>query len=223
MTACCSPAEDAPSAGVGCPDRVKPQRSEPSCPVWGRRPTDRLDALASASERTELLDALQIRTGRSPSGPVVSHRGGAVDLANRRGDGAVAAVRAAGPGSGLPVGARGADAGRYRTVAPLNLFRAEPGGTGRTRPPRRPGAGRRRRLGILRHRAARYAAAVNEQFRHARGAVNAAAMSGPAVVGRDALGLFQPRVVIGWWRRAVVPHPTPDAEARRGCPPNRTW
>ena len=134
-----------------------------------------------------------------------------------------AAVHAAGPGSGLPVGARAADAGRYRTVAPLNLFRAEPGGTGRTRPPRRPGAGRRRRLGILRHRAARYAAAVNEQFRHARGAVNAAAMSGPAVVGRDALGLFQPRVVIGWWRRAVVPHPTPDAEARRGCPPNRTW
>ena len=71
----------------------------------------RLDVLASASERTELLEVLQIRTGRGPC--VECYRTGAAQTIPR-----IAAqterwprISAAGPGSGLPVGARGGDAG----------------------------------------------------------------------------------------------------------------
>jgi len=70
-----------------------------------------LDALASASERTELLEVLQIRTGRGPC--VECHRTGAAQTIPR-----IAAqterwprISAAGPGSGRPVGARGGAAG----------------------------------------------------------------------------------------------------------------
>ena len=104
-----------------------------------------LDVLASTSERTELLEVLQIRTGRGPMRRVLPHRGGADDPANRRADGAVAADQRRWPWIGAtgrcPRWRRGR---RDQTVGALNLFRAEPWGTGRTRPPRRQGAGRRR-------------------------------------------------------------------------------
>ena len=146
VTACCSPAGGRATDGGRLPRPGELQRSEPSRPRCGSpaRPAG-LDALASASERTELLEVLQIRTGRGPMRRVLPHRGGADDPANRRADGAVAADQRRWPWIGAtgrcPRWRRGR---RDQTVGALNLFRAEPWGTGRTRPPRRQGAGRRR-------------------------------------------------------------------------------
>ena len=162
VTACCPPAGDAPPAGVGCPDRVKPQRNR-RAPFGVAGPTGRLDVWASASERTELLEVLQIRTGRGPCVECCRNWGGADDPAHRRGDGAVAAVHAAGPGSGLPVGARGADAAPSGTIG---AFVPVPRRTrGKLAEPDRRAAQARAdvaTIGILQHRAARDAAAMNE-------------------------------------------------------------
>ena len=58
----------------------------------------RLDVLASTSERIELLEVLQIRTGRGPVFRLLQHRGAADDPGRRRRGGSVAGVRDAGHG-----------------------------------------------------------------------------------------------------------------------------
>ncbi len=79
----------------------------------------------------------------------------------------MAAVRSAGPGAGVPVGARGADAAPRPGIGALILFRSQPGEL--AEPDRRAAQALAdvATIGILQHRTARHTAEVNEQLRHA--------------------------------------------------------
>ena len=127
----------------------------------------------------------------------------------------MAAVHAAGPGSGLPVGARGADAAPSGTIG---AFVPVPRRTrGKLAEPDRRAAQARAdvaTIGILQHRAARDAAAMNEQLRRARSAVNAAAMSSRPSWARMPLACSS-RVVIGWRRRVWPAQALVDRQRRQ--------
>jgi GAF domain-containing protein len=126
-----------------------------------------LDVLASTSERTELLEVLQLGTGRGPC--VDCYTTGAPQTIRD-----VAAQTQRWPQFAplaLREGFRSVHAvpmrHRDRVIGALNLFRSQPGEL--AEPDRRAAQALAdvATIGILQHRAARHTAEVNDQLRHA--------------------------------------------------------